>query len=302
MSSWFIFNSLGFYPNAGQDIYLIGTPSFPEADIHLASGKTLRILAKDLDPQHLNHYVQSAADQRHTTQPILVSPQPNRQRRHAHPHHGAGPSQWGTTNPPPSLSDATSPLCADAAQRQPFHSNAPPSTLTLLSCRPAPSNSTKFRSSARIIAITQASLPAKASCGSRKSLIVSRASTTAILRSPGNLTAACSQLELDVFADTQGGRYAHPSGPQMVAAASLPADPPFDPDGMMMKPGFKVMHVQDLDYRSNCQPFTACLAEIRAWSRAHPAAHPHLHPDRDQAGSLQARQAYRARTLHLRHL
>jgi putative alpha-1,2-mannosidase len=60
MSSWFIFNSLGFYPNAGQDVYLIGTPSFPEAEIHLADGKTLRIVAKNLDTEHLNHYVQSA--------------------------------------------------------------------------------------------------------------------------------------------------------------------------------------------------------------------------------------------------
>jgi len=28
----------------------------------------------------------------------------------------------------------------------------------------------------------------------------------------------------------------------------------------MMQPGFKVMHVQDLDFRSVCQPFKACLA------------------------------------------
>jgi len=38
----------------------------------------------------------------------------------------------------------------------------------------------------------------------------------------------------------------------------------------MEKPGFKVMHVQDVDYRSACEPFTACLAEVRAWSKAHP--------------------------------
>jgi hypothetical protein len=38
----------------------------------------------------------------------------------------------------------------------------------------------------------------------------------------------------------------------------------------MMKPGFKVMHVQDIDYRSVCQPFSACLKEVRAWSHAHP--------------------------------
>jgi len=78
------------------------------------------------------------------------------------------------------------------------------------------------------------------------------------------------QIELDVYADTAGGRYAHPSGPAMVEAAGLPADNPFDPDGVMLKPGFKVMHVQDLDYRSNCQPFISCLRQVRAWSDAHP--------------------------------
>src|ERR1035437_1398675 len=39
MSSWFIFHSLGFYPNAGQEVYLIGTPSFPEADLSVAPGR-----------------------------------------------------------------------------------------------------------------------------------------------------------------------------------------------------------------------------------------------------------------------
>jgi hypothetical protein len=38
----------------------------------------------------------------------------------------------------------------------------------------------------------------------------------------------------------------------------------------MDKPGFKVMHMQDIDYRSNCEPFTACLKEVRQWSHAHP--------------------------------
>jgi hypothetical protein len=82
--------------------------------------------------------------------------------------------------------------------------------------------------------------------------------------------AGVRQIELDVFADTKGGLYAHPAGPGMAAAAGLPADPPFDPNGVMSKPGFKVMHVQDIDYRSTCQPFTACLEEVRQWSHAHP--------------------------------
>jgi hypothetical protein len=77
------------------------------------------------------------------------------------------------------------------------------------------------------------------------------------------------QIELDIYADTKGGLYAHPAIDKFVQAAGLPADPPFDPNGIMNKPGFKVMHVQDIDQRSTCQPFTACLSEIRTWSKAH---------------------------------
>ena len=50
MSSWFIFNSLGFYPNAGQDIYLIGTPSFPEADSVLPTEKRCASLRRTSIP------------------------------------------------------------------------------------------------------------------------------------------------------------------------------------------------------------------------------------------------------------
>jgi hypothetical protein len=78
------------------------------------------------------------------------------------------------------------------------------------------------------------------------------------------------QIELDIYADSKGGLYAHPAGPKMVAAAQLPPDPEFDPNGIMSKPGFKVMHIQDVDYRSVCQPFTACLEQVRQWSHAHP--------------------------------
>ncbi len=84
------------------------------------------------------------------------------------------------------------------------------------------------------------------------------------------LEAGVRQLELDVFADPVGGLYSHPYGPKLVAQAALPADADFDPQHLMDRPGFKVMHVQDVDYRSNCQPFVACLAEVRSWSQAHP--------------------------------
>lgn len=82
--------------------------------------------------------------------------------------------------------------------------------------------------------------------------------------------AGVRQIELDVFADSKGGLYAHPAGQAMISEAHLPPDPDFDPHGVMTKPGFKVMHMQDVDYRSTCQPFTACLEVVRRWSHAHP--------------------------------
>jgi hypothetical protein len=87
---------------------------------------------------------------------------------------------------------------------------------------------------------------------------------------PQQFDSGVRQIELDVFADSKGGLYAHPSGPRMVASAHLPADPEFDPNGIMAKPGFKVIHVQDVDYRSTCEPFIACLQEVKTWSHAHP--------------------------------
>ncbi len=84
------------------------------------------------------------------------------------------------------------------------------------------------------------------------------------------LTSGVRQIELDIFADSEGGRYAHPKGPDAVAAANLPKDPEFDPEGLMNKPGFKVMHLQDFDYRSTCQQLIACLKIVRAWSHSNP--------------------------------
>jgi hypothetical protein len=38
---------------------------------------------------------------------------------------------------------------------------------------------------------------------------------------------------------------------------------------MMNKPGFKVLHVQDLDFRSNCLTFADCLHQLKTWSDQH---------------------------------
>jgi Phosphoinositide phospholipase C, Ca2+-dependent len=84
------------------------------------------------------------------------------------------------------------------------------------------------------------------------------------------LSSGVRQLEIDVYADSKGGRYSHPTIVDKVAAAGLPADPDFDPQHEMDKPGFKVMHVMDFDQRSSCHTFIACLTVVRVWSQQHP--------------------------------
>ncbi len=82
------------------------------------------------------------------------------------------------------------------------------------------------------------------------------------------------QVELDIFADPKGGLFANPRGPKMAAALGLPAGAPYDPQGAMRRPGFKVMHVQDVDFRSTVPTFVAGLKQIRDWSAAHPRHFP----------------------------
>src|ERR1700691_3174904 len=50
------------------------------------------------------------------------------------------------------------------------------------------------------------------------------------------VTAGVPQIELDIYGDSEGGRYAQPMGPDAVAAAGLPKDADFDPAGLMNQP------------------------------------------------------------------
>jgi hypothetical protein len=78
------------------------------------------------------------------------------------------------------------------------------------------------------------------------------------------------QIELDCFADPQGGLYAEPRGPKAAAALGLPPMPDYDPEHRMRAPGFKVMHVQDIDYFSSVLTLKEGLQQVRAWSDQHP--------------------------------
>ena len=57
MSSWYIFSVLGFFPNAGQDIYYLNAPLFEQSMIDLGNGKKLTIIAKKASEK--NVYIKS---------------------------------------------------------------------------------------------------------------------------------------------------------------------------------------------------------------------------------------------------
>jgi hypothetical protein len=77
------------------------------------------------------------------------------------------------------------------------------------------------------------------------------------------------QFELDVFADPAGGLYADPAGARVVNEPE-PRRPELE------QPGLKVLHVQDIDYRTRCLTLVSCLETIRAWSDEHPGHAPIL--------------------------
>jgi hypothetical protein len=72
-------------------------------------------------------------------------------------------------------------------------------------------------------------------------------------------------LQFDVAYDPKGGSYKSPAGAGMAMELL--------PDAYlrkMAKPGFKVIHVLDVDYGSSCLALADCLSRVAVWSKAHP--------------------------------
>jgi predicted alpha-1,2-mannosidase len=53
MSSWYAFGQMGVFPNAGQDVYLIGSPAYSQTTLHLAGGKDFVIEARNLSAENI---------------------------------------------------------------------------------------------------------------------------------------------------------------------------------------------------------------------------------------------------------
>ena len=83
------------------------------------------------------------------------------------------------------------------------------------------------------------------------------------------LNLGLRNLEIDVVYDPGGGRYKNPLGLKWIKdAGAVPQD--FDPNNDLSKPGLKVFHIPDKDFRSHHLLFTDCLRELKTWSAAHP--------------------------------
>ncbi len=74
-------------------------------------------------------------------------------------------------------------------------------------------------------------------------------------------------FELDVWADPDGGLFLDPQGPVLF-------DLPHTPDPALAEPGWKVLHVQDIDFETTCPTLIACLETIETWSDANPDHEP----------------------------
>jgi hypothetical protein len=72
------------------------------------------------------------------------------------------------------------------------------------------------------------------------------------------------QIELDVFLDPEGGRYASRLGPVIAGLPGESGVPELD------EPGMKVLHVQDLDFETTCYTLRACLETVVEWSDRNP--------------------------------
>ncbi len=99
MSSWLAFHMMGLYPNAGQPYYLLNTPLIKGTTLQLESGKSFKIIAKNLSNK--KKYIKSA----------VLNGKPYNQAWILHDdivkggelilEMDAKPSAWGTTILPP---------------------------------------------------------------------------------------------------------------------------------------------------------------------------------------------------------
>jgi hypothetical protein len=81
---------------------------------------------------------------------------------------------------------------------------------------------------------------------------------------PNQLNAGARSLGFDVAYDPKGGLYANPAG--ALLAMEILSDKYVS---AMSAPGFKVIHILDIDFNSSCMTLIICLHTVADWSHSH---------------------------------
>lgn len=77
------------------------------------------------------------------------------------------------------------------------------------------------------------------------------------------LTLGLRNLEIDIWKDDQGNKYAHPRG-------TAYSGQPYEWTEAMAKPGYKIFHMPDIDYETHQPDFVQQLRALKTWSEQHP--------------------------------
>ena len=71
-------------------------------------------------------------------------------------------------------------------------------------------------------------------------------------------------IELDVYYDPEGGRYYKRKGNWLVFQSAKSRNP------ALLKPGFKIIHIPEVDYNTHYATFVEALTALKSWSDLHP--------------------------------
>ena len=102
MASWYVFSALGFFPNAGQPVYLLSGPLYPRSELALSNGARLVIEAEGIADGNI--YIQSATLNGVDWPKDWISHDDIRNGGTLRFVMGPAPSAWGVNaEPPPSV-------------------------------------------------------------------------------------------------------------------------------------------------------------------------------------------------------
>ncbi len=83
---------------------------------------------------------------------------------------------------------------------------------------------------------------------------------------PAQFDAGMRSVELDLYSDPDGGRFARRAG---MALTGGEAEAPGAEGVELKQPGCKILHLPDFDFGTTCPSLRTALAQLKTWSDAH---------------------------------